>query len=308
MRTAFINALLEAAKADPRIMLVTGDLGFGVVTDFMRDLPAQFVNAGVAEQNMTGLAAGLALSGRTVATYSIANFPTLRCVEQIRNDVCYHGANVKIVSVGGGFAYGTLGPSHHATEDIAIMRALPGLLVVAPNDPVEARLATRAVLTYNGPCYLRLGRAGEAVVHTAEPSFTLGRAIQMRHGEDATIVATGGMLGTAIAAATALADDGIHVSVLSMHTIKPLDAAALIAASRTTGAIFALEEHSIVGGLGSAVAEALADAGAVPTVFRRLGIPDAFTARVGDQEDLRRATGLDPISVTKSIRAALRRS
>jgi len=159
VRTAFIDTLLDLARRDPRIVLITGDLGFGVVDRFMQELPAQFVNAGVAEQNMTGLAAGMALSGKTVFTYSIANFPVVRCLEQIRNDVCYHNASVKIVAVGGGFAYGALGYSHHAVEDIAFMRALPAMTVVAPIDPVEAELATRAVATLPGPCYLRLGRA-----------------------------------------------------------------------------------------------------------------------------------------------------
>ena len=146
MRTAFIETLFELAQTDPRITLVVGDLGFGVVTPFMERLPNQFLNVGVAEQNMTGIAAGMALSGRIVFTYSIANFPVLRCLEQIRNDVCYHRANVTIVAVGGGMCYGSLGPSHHATEDLAIMRALPNMVVVAPGDPVEARLATRALV------------------------------------------------------------------------------------------------------------------------------------------------------------------
>src|SRR5713226_3860325 len=156
MRNAFILALTDLAAQDPRITLVVGDLGFGVVVDFSKRFPKQFINAGVAEQNMTSLAAGLALSGKIVFTYSIGNFPTLRCLEQIRNDVCYHNANVKIVSVGGGFSYGSLGMSHHATEDLAIMRALPGMVVVAPGDPMEAACATRAVAAYDGPCYLRL--------------------------------------------------------------------------------------------------------------------------------------------------------
>src|SRR5712691_10038528 len=166
MRPAFFRALPELAAADERVNLVVGDLGFGVVEPFVERFPARFFNAGVAEQNMTGIAAGLALSGKTVFTYSIANFPTLRCLEQIRNDVCYHNANVKVVAVGGGFAYGALGMTHHATEDLAIMRALPGMVVVAPGDPLETELATRAIVSHSGPCYLRLGRAGEPKVHS----------------------------------------------------------------------------------------------------------------------------------------------
>ena len=165
MRAAFIRTLSELAEHDRRITPIVGELGFGVVESFAERFPKQFLNAGVAEQNMTGIAAGMALSGKVVFTYSIANFPTLRCLEQVRNDVCYHNANVKIVAVGGGFAYGSLGMTHHATEDLAIMRTLPGMVVVAPGDPVEADLATRAVVSDSRPSYLRLGRAGEPTVH-----------------------------------------------------------------------------------------------------------------------------------------------
>ena len=165
MRTAFLTTLFELAKHDERIMFVTGDLGYTVVEPFMNELPKQFLNAGVAEQNMTGMAVGLALSGKIVFTYSIANFPTLRCLEHIRNDVCYHHADVKIVAIGGGFAYGAMGASHHATEELGIMRMLPGITVMAPGDPVEAAHATRAVVEQSGPCYLRLGKAGEPIVH-----------------------------------------------------------------------------------------------------------------------------------------------
>jgi transketolase len=308
VRGAFIATLTELARKDPRIVLVTGDLGFGVVTDFAAELPLQFVNAGVAEQNMTGLAAGMALSGKIVVTYSIANFPTLRCFEQIRNDVCAHHANVKIVSVGGGFAYGALGSSHHATEDLAVMRTLPNLIVVAPNDPVEARLATAAVLAHDGPCYLRLGRAGEPTVHstTPFPPFALGRAIKTREGSDVTLIAGGGMLGTAMEAADELDHAGYGTRVLSMHTIKPLDRGALRAAALETSAIFTIEEHSIVGGLGSAVAELLLEEDHRPALFRRLGTPDATMHCVGDQQYLRKLAGLDSGTVAHRVLAALR--
>lgn len=305
MRTAFINALTERARRDERVMLVTGDLGFGVVTDFARERPHQFVNAGVAEQHMTGVAAGLAMSGKIVVTYSIANFPTLRCLEQIRNDVCAHRANVKVVSVGGGYAYGPLGASHHATEDMAVMRALPGLMVIAPNDPVEARLATSAMLAHDGPCYLRLGRAGEPVVHTADIDFALGRAIVARKGSDVTLVATGGMLATAMAAADQLAVANIDARVLSMHTVKPLDRDALATAARETGALFTLEEHSIVGGLGSACAELLLEEEVRPVVFRRFGVADGVQRRIGDQGYLRHQAGLEEGLIARRVLEAL---
>ena len=234
MRTAFIQQLYKLAKEDSRINLIVGDLGFGVVTDFAKDFPKQFLNVGVAEQNMTGIAAGMALSGKIVFTYSIANFPTLRCLEQIRNDVCYHNVNVKIVPVGGGLAYGALGASHHATEDIAIMRSLPNMLVVAPGDPVEAQAATKAIVEHSGPCYLRLGRAGEPSVHSAKLDFNLGKAIKVREGHDITIIATGSMLYNALESAEHLAQNGIQTRVLSMHTIKPLDTDAILDAARET--------------------------------------------------------------------------
>ena len=206
----------------------------------MEELPKQFVNAGVAEQNMTGMAVGMALSGKIVFTYSIANFPTLRCLEQVRNDVCYHQADVKVVSVGGGFAYGSMGATHFATEDLGVMRMLPNLLVVAPGDPVETRHATRAVIERPGPCYLRLGKAGEPVVHKGEIDFELGKAIRVRDGGDVTLISTGGMLHNTVAAAVKLDAQGIHARVLSMHTLKPLDIEAVRAAAVDTGAILPL--------------------------------------------------------------------
>src|SRR5438445_7860670 len=171
MRTAFIQTLNELADRDPRVCLVVGDLGFSVIEEFAERFPDQFLNAGVAEQNMIGLAAGMSMTGKIVLTYSIGNFGTLRCLEQIRNDVCYHRANVKVVAVGGGLAYGNLGVTHHASEDVAIMRALPNMTVVSPGDPIEARLATKAVVALDGPAYLRLGKAGEPVVHEKDPDF-----------------------------------------------------------------------------------------------------------------------------------------
>src|SRR6185437_7546990 len=171
MRDAFFDALVELAEHDDRVHLVVGDLGFGVTKTFAQRFPRRFLNAGVAEQNMTGVAAGLALSGKVVFTYSIANFPVMRCLEQIRNDVCYHTLNVKIVAVGGGMAYGTAGCSHYALEDLAVLQALPNMTVIAPGDPVEVAWATRAIVAQPGPCYLRLGKAGEKRLHEGSPEF-----------------------------------------------------------------------------------------------------------------------------------------
>lgn len=301
MRNSFLNELFELAKRDERIVLIVGDLGFGVVTPFMEQLPRQFLNAGVAEQNMTGMAAGMALSGKIVFTYSIANFPTLRCLEHIRNDVCYHNANVKVVTVGGGFAYGAMGATHHAIEDLAVMRAMPGMMVVAPGDPVEARAATRAITEYHGPCYLRLGKAGEPVVHQSPIQFELGKAIQMRDGRDATLICTGGILQTAVRTAARLAEEGIKTRLLSMPTLKPLDTEAVLDAALETRAILTLEEHSILGGLGSAVAEVLAEADIPRVLFKRIGVPPGFSPHIGTQEYMQERHGLTPEAIAKSV-------
>jgi transketolase len=243
----------------------------------------------------------MAMSGMVVFTYSIANFPTLRCLEQVRNDVCYHRANVKVVAVGGGLAYGALGVSHHASEDLAVMRAMPEMTVVAPGDPVEARLATRAVAGHDGPCYLRLGKAGEPVVHDGDPDFTLGRAIRLREGNDLALISTGAMLATAAAVADEMERRGLATRLLSMPTVKPLDQAAVLAAARETGHVFSVEEHSVIGGLGSAVAEVMAEIGEPHAPLRRIGMRPEFTAVAGGQEYLKKLHGLDLEGVIETV-------
>lgn len=300
MRTTFIRTLCELARTDPRITLLTGDLGFSVLESFANEFPRQYVNAGVAEQNLAGLAAGLALSGRICFTYSIANFPTLRCLEQIRNDIVYHKANVKVVAVGGGFAYGPQGYTHHGVEDIAVMRSLPGMVVLAPGDPVEAKLITEAATKINGPCYIRLGKANEPVVYDCEPDFLVGKAIEVRPGTDICLITTGGILKTAVDAANYLAShENISVRILSMHTVKPIDKNSILSAARQWP-ILSVEEHSITGGLGSAVAEVLAESGC-PTLFRRYGVPDKLYHDIGSQEYLRNVLAGDLISAIKAL-------
>jgi transketolase len=299
MRTAFIKTLEAIASEDSRINLVVGDLGFSVVENFAKRFPSQFLNAGVAEQNMTGLAAGMALSGKIVFTYSIANFPTLRCLEQIRNDVCYHKADVKIVSVGGGLAYGALGSSHQATEDLAILRALPDMTVIAPGDPVEAEYATRAVAKRQGPCYLRLGKAGEPKVHQGPIDFQIGKALTLRDGHDLTIITTGAMLHDCVKAADQLEASGVSVRLLSMHTIKPLDRETILFSAAHTRAILSVEEHSIFGGLGGSIAEVLAQSAKSRVPFRILGL-DGFCRVVGSQDYLRAASGLSVGDIVRS--------
>jgi len=287
MRSGFIKALMDLAEGDERIFLLVGDVGYSLVEPFIEKFPGRFVNIGIAEQNMAGISTGLALSGKTVFIYSLANFPTLRCVEQIRNDICYHEANVKIVTSGAGLVYGALGPTHHVIEDMAVMRALPNMTVIAPCDPMEAALATRAAARLDGPCYLRLAKTGDPVVHNATPDFQIGKAITVRDGTDLTLVVCGGIILNAIKAAEQLERQGIHTRVLSMHTVKPLDTSAVLAAARNTGTVMSIEEHSIVGGLGSAVAETLAESAITNVAFKRMGINNCFCSEVGSQEYLR---------------------
>ena len=306
MRTAFIRTLYDVAEKNERVHLVVGDLGYSVVEPFAKRFPTRYLNVGVAEQNMTGIAAGLALCGKVVFTYSIANFPTLRCLEQIRNDVCYHNADVKIVSVGGGCTYGTLGVSHYGSEDLAILRSLPQMMVVAPGDPIEAKLATAAIAKQPGPCYLRLGKAGEPRVHDPEVEFRLGKAITVREGSDITLITTGGMLCSAVEVTEQLERDGVQARLLSMHTIKPLDTEAVLAAAQETSAIVTIEEHSVIGGLGGAVAEILAEFSEVRVPFKRLGLPSAFVSEVGRHAYLRAAFSLSTEGILKSIGLVLK--
>lgn len=305
MRGAFFATLQRLAADDPRIELVVGDLGFGVVEPFADAFPDRFLNVGVAEQNMTGVATGMALTGSIVFTYSIANFPTLRCLEQIRNDACYHHANVKIVAVGGGLAYGALGISHHATEDLAILRALPGISVAAPGDPFEAEALTTEIARMEGPAYLRLGRAGEPTVHASLPRIPPGSSIELTSGEDVALISTGAMLQTAVAVHESLARLGVTAGVTSMPWIDPLDVSAVERASSSHALVVTLEEHSIRGGLGGAVAEVLAEqTHAAPLL--RLGLPPVFTSTVGSQAYLLEHYGLDVKTITGRIVARLK--
>jgi transketolase len=297
LRDAFIARLTQAARRDSRITLITGDLGFSVLDDFAASLPRQFINAGVAEQNMTGLASGLALDGRIVFTYSIANFSTLRCLEQIRNDAAYHKANVKVVAVGGGFSYGALGFSHHATEDIAILRAVPGVAVVAPGCDWEAEEATDAVIAHQGTCYLRLDRSSAGRTGRAPETFQIGRARIIREGNALTLISTGGILGEVMEAAERLAASNVECRVVSMHTVKPLDRECILDACRSTGGIMTIEEHGIDGGLGGAVAELCLEADVRPRLFHRIGLRGGFASTVGSQQFLRARYSMDTAAI-----------
>lgn len=307
MRDAFTAALQKLAKDDPNLFLITGDLGFGVLKPYWETYPHQFFNAGISEQAMTGMAAGMALSGKTVFTYSIGNFPTLRCLEQIRNDCAYHHANVKVVCVGGGFVYGSLGMSHHATEDMAILRALPDVTVFTPGDPAEVHAIMPALTYQKGTCYLRLGRGGEPSLHTKPiENYRIGQGLCLKEGSDVAILSAGGILSQTTLAAELLTKDGINASVYSFPTIKPIDETLIKRLARELPLIVTVEEHTIIGGLGGAVAETVGDMIGNRARVMRIGMQDTYSAIVGSQQYLREQYGLDAKSIADKTKQALK--
>lgn len=305
MRDTVIRTLIELGKEDKDVELITGDLGFGVLKSFWETLPNQFVNAGIAEQNMTGVAAGMALEGKKVFTYSIGNFPTLRCLEQIRNDCAYHNANVNVICVGGGYVYGSLGMSHHATEDIAILRALPDVTVICPGDPIEAALAVKKIAQTDGTCYLRLGRGGEKNVNTVIKEFEIGKAYKLRDAKDmnkkVAVFSTGAILEETTKACDMLEEQGIAVEQYSFPTVKPMDRAVIEDCANRFDNIFTVEEHNIVGGFGGAVAEVLAECGG-KAKLHRIGIDDFYCIEVGSQAYLREQVGINAEGIVKKVK------
>lgn len=305
MRDTFVRTLVNLAKEDKKIELVTGDLGFGVLKPFWEQCPDQFTNAGIAEQNMTGVAAGMALQGKTVFTYSIGNFPTLRCLEQVRNDCAYHHANVKVVCVGGGFVYGSLGMSHHATEDIAIMRSLPDMVVMAPGDLVEAEEATKALAKYKGTAYLRLGRGGEKRIHDHIDNFQIGKAIKVHDGEKIAIFSAGAIFDEVQEAYSQLKKLGLNPIVYTFPTIKPIDRDVIEKCARECNFIVTCEEHNIVGGFGSAVAEVMAEMREKKAYLVKVGLNDQFATKVGSQKYLRGQYQMDAKAIIEIIKREL---
>lgn len=300
MRDTFFKTLSELAANNKNIEVVTGDLGFGVLKPFWEAHPDQIINAGIAEQNLTSVAAGMALEGKTVFTYSIGNFPTLRCLEQIRNDCAYHDANVKIICVGGGFVYGSLGMSHHATEDIAVMRALPNVTVLCPGDLVEAEAVTKAIATYPGTCYMRLGRGGEKKIHESLENFQIGKAIPVQEGEKVAIFSTGAIFEEIAEACEILASSGITPTVYTFPTVKPIDKEIITKIATSHEIIVTCEEHNLSGGFGSAVAEVLAE---LPSHARlvKIGMNDEYSTLVGDQKYLRHEYGMSGKKIAEKI-------
>lgn len=296
MRTAFINQLVEEAQTNEKIFLVVGDLGYHVVEPFCDAFPNRFLNAGIAEQDMMGIAAGLAKEGFNVYCYSIGNFPTLRCIEQIRYDVAYPKLSVKVVSVGAGFAYGSLGASHHATEEMGMMRTIPNMVVTSPGDPVEAQAITRISANYDGPMYLRLGKAGEKIVHgKRQLDLKIGDIVPVSvQGHKNVILACGGIMAFAD---QRIKEEHIDADLYSLPFVKPINTNQLKVIAEKYEKITVIEEHQKSCGAGSAVIEQLSDlydAGQLsyfPKVHR-IAIPDKFYSVCGNQQYLREVAGL----------------
>jgi transketolase len=306
MRDAFADELTRLAAADPRIVMLSGDIGNRLFDRFKAAAPDRFFNCGVAEQNMTGVAAGLALSGFRPVTYTITPFVTTRCLEQIRTDAAYHEAPVTIVSVGAGLAYAGLGPSHHACEDIAFLRSIPNMIVVCPGDAWEVRAALRAIMQQNKPVYMRMGKKGEPKIHKEIPAgFALGKALPVRRGTDVCILSVGNILPEALHAGEELAKEGLSTEVVSLHTVKPLDADYLREAFAKFRLVATVEEHSLIGGGGAAVAEWAVDNRMDARKLVRIGTPDAFFKKSGEQEYAREQLGLSGHQIARRIREAL---
>lgn len=292
MRNAFARELVEVAAADERVVLLTGDIGNRLFDDFKHRFPNRFYNCGVAEANMLSTAAGLALSGLRPVVYTIVPFVTTRCLEQIRVDVCYHHLPVVIVGVGGGLSYAELGATHHSCEDIAMLRVLPNMTVICPGDAWETRPALRRAVELGGPIYIRLGKKGEPQVHEAEPAFEIGKGIPVRGGDDVSLLSTGNMLSITVDAAELLERENISAQVVSLHTVKPLDENLLATAFARSTVVATIEEHSVLGGLGGAVAEWMADHPNCRARLLRIGTPDEFLHEAGNQAHARRQLGL----------------
>lgn len=300
MRKTFMDCLIVMAQEDPNLYLVVGDVGFSVIEEFSQRFGNRFINAGIAEQNMIGVAAGLAMAGKNVFVYSIIPFLTMRCFEQIRIDICYQNLPVKLVGVGGGFSYGQMGLTHHALEDIAIMRSLSGMMVIAPATLHEAQALIPQLTTTTCPVYVRLSNYDEVPECMQPNDLILGSVCEYIHSDQYLIVITGNMLDLGYAVCRSLHYYGIPCGLVSMPTIKPLDVNFFITL-KNLEAVFTIEEHSIVGGLGEALARALGESFAHKIIFKAFGIPDSYPHCIGTRHYLRDLMGLNVITITQEI-------
>lgn len=302
MRRTCLNMVYELAKQDERIVFIGSDLGSGLLDEMKQEMPDRWYMEGVAEQNIVGMAAGLAMEGFIPYVNTIATFITRRCYEQVALDLCLHNLPVRLIGNGGGLVYAPLGPTHLAIEDMAIMRSLPNMTVVAPADADEMVRLMKKISRLPGPAYIRLGKGGDPIVSRDRDGFEIGESILLRKGDDVLLVSTGVMVNRALAAADILAGRGISCAVLNMHTVKPLDHVRLSELAAKACLVVTIEEHTVVGGLGGAVLESLGDTlgGQMPPV-KRLGIPDTFSKDYGSQDSLLESYGLQPDGIAASV-------
>jgi transketolase len=293
--------------SNKNVFLLTGDLGYKLFDEFRKKNPDRFLNMGVAEPNMISVAAGLALSGKKVYCYSMIPFLVMRCFEQIRIDICSHNLDVSLIGAGCGFTYGTEGVTHHAIEDLAIMRSLPNMTVLSPADPLEVSACIDATLSCRGPVFIRLGKTASPSVHLKPLSgFRIGKGIKiLNRGSDVCVLATGSMVYSAMAALKLLAEKKIGATLISMPTVKPLDEALIKKCAKQCKSIITVEEHSIIGGLGSAVAEVLAEVG-YHGLFKRIGLPDSFNCFIGKSDFLLKQYGLSPEKIATNIKTFIK--
>lgn len=305
MRNAFAKQITELAQRDERVVLLSGDIGNRLFDDLKAKSPDRFFNCGVAEANMVGMAAGMAMSGLRPVCYTITPFITYRCMEQIRVDVCYHHVPVVIVGTGAGLSYASLGATHHSCEEMGMLRLLPGLAVIAPADAMEVRGALKAALNHPHPVYIRIGKKGEPVIHQTEPDFQIGKAISIREGKIVCLLSTGTLLPIALETADLLAAQNVSAKVVSFHTIKPLDEATLASAFADFKLVVTIEEHSILGGLGGSVAEWLANHSPAKARLLRCGTADEFLHETAEQEEAREHFGLTAAAMAARIKQFL---
>ncbi len=304
MRNAFADTLTQLAQEDPRVVLLSGDIGNKLFDNFKKVDAARFYNCGVAEANMMGVAAGMALNGLRPVIYTITPFTTTRCFEQIRVDVCYHQAPVIIVGTGSGLSYAELGPTHHSLEDMAILRTLPGMCVLAPCDAVELDLMLRAALQQERPVYIRIGKKGEPKIHQERPQLCIGESLVVREGVDVALLSAGIIMPEVLKAADILKDHGISAEVVSFHSIKPLDTVYLQKANSRFKLLVTIEEHNCIGGLGGAVAEWRSrDEAQIPHLS--LGTPDEFMHEIGSQKYAQVKYGLEAEQIAARVLAKM---
>jgi transketolase len=300
MRTAFVDTLTDLMRKHEEIVTITADMGFSVFEEMQAEFPNRFLNTGVTEQSTIGIATGLALSGYKVFVYAQACFLTMRCFEQVRLDVAYNNVNVKIIGAAAGFSLNQLGVSHFAGEDVALMRLLPGMTVLTPGDPLESAWATKKAYDLDGPFYIRLTKSGCPIIHNSFPDIKIGKGVKIADGKDFSLFVSGSLLPQAWEVIVDLRKKGKFGSLISMPTVKPLDNELVLTEAKKTKKLFSLEEHFIIGGLGSAMAELLAENN-INVKFKRIGVADKFTKVTGSADYLRKVNNLSVDGIIKQM-------